>query len=369
MYENDLTITTPTASYPIIVGPGMLGQLPASLAALGLTGTLWLASDSEVFPRHGEALAARLRAAGATVKTHVVPAGEQSKSLESFWQLCSWMIGEGVERRDVLLALGGGVVGDLAGFAAAVVLRGIAFVQLPTTLLAMVDAALGGKTGINHPLGKNLVGAFHQPRMVLADTLTLRTLPARELRAGWAEAIKHGVIHDADLFARLEEHAPRLSSTGDERPPLPEPLAGEIIQQAAAVKVAVVNADEREQGIRITLNYGHTLGHALEAACGYGRLLHGEAVAIGMHAAAGIAVQMGLLTEQERERQRLLLVAYGLPTAFPDDIDPQHILALTLHDKKVRQGSIRWVLPTGIGSVTVRSDVPEALVTAVIRGG
>lgn len=363
MTPADLTITTPTASYPVVVGAGVLERLPDLLAQHNLQGALWLVSDSTVFPLHGEALAHRLRAAGHTVHTRVVPAGEASKSPQQFWDLCTWMIGGGVERRDAVLALGGGVVGDLAGFVAASVLRGVALVQLPTSLLAMVDAAMGGKTGINHDLGKNLVGAFHQPRLVLADTTTLHTLAPRELRAGWAEVIKHAVIRDAALFAALETHTDHLGRSG---PDLPEPLTSEIIRQAASVKVAVVNADEREQGERITLNYGHTLGHALEAATGYGTLLHGEAVAIGMHAAAGIAVAMGLLPASERARQQRLLGAYGLPTAFPVGVDVEEVLALTLRDKKVRARRVRWILPLAVGSVAVRDDVPEQLVRQVV---
>lgn len=369
MSDHRLIITTATTQYPIIVGAGVLNSLPEHLQHLRLQGAVWLVSDSNVFAHYATALESSLHDAGYTVHTYSVPAGEASKSQEQFWELCTWMISGGVERRDVVLALGGGVVGDLAGFAAASILRGIAFVQLPTTLLAMVDAAIGGKTGINHPLGKNLVGAFHQPRLVLADTLTLRTLPPRELRAGWAEVIKHGVIRDAQLFAALEEHTSHLGSTGDQRPLLPEPLTSSIIRRAAAVKVAVVNADEREQGERITLNYGHTLGHALEAATGYDALLHGEAVAIGMHAAAGIAATMGLLTTHDRARQQRLLAAYGLPISFPTSIDPQDILDRTMHDKKVRQGRVRWVLPTSIGSVTVRDDVPVEVVRLVLAGG
>jgi 3-dehydroquinate synthase len=364
---NQLTITTATARYPVIVEPGALHSLPARLHEAGLPGALWLISDSAVYPHYGDMVEHTLRSAGYSVQSCVVPSGEESKSHEHYWNLCTWLIGGGVERRDAVLALGGGVVGDLAGFVAASVLRGIAVVQLPTTLLAMVDAALGGKTGINHPQGKNLVGAFHQPRLVLADTLTLRTLPPRELRAGWAEVIKHGVIRDAGLFATLEEHAAQMGGTGNIPPALPEPLTSEIIRQAAAVKVTVVNADEREQGERITLNYGHTLGHALEAATGYGALLHGEAVAIGMHAAAGIAVALAMFTPEERERQRRLLAAYGLPTTFPTDIDTQQILDLTLHDKKVQNKRVRWVLPTAVGRVEVRQDVPADLVRAVVE--
>ncbi len=363
MPDNNLTVTTRTSSYPVVVGMGVLETLPRHLEALGVRGNLWLVSDSAVFPHYGAALEARLRDAGYQVQSYVVPSGEASKSPEQLWNLYTWMIGAGVERRDAVLALGGGVVGDLAGFAAASVLRGITLVQLPTTLLAMVDASIGGKTGINHPLGKNLIGAFHQPRLVLADTLTLRTLAERELRAGWAEVIKHGVIRDAGLFHLLETHAAALRTPAG---CTQHPDLDAIVRRAAGVKVAVVSADEREQGERIILNYGHTLGHALEAATGYGTILHGEAVAIGMHAAARIAADLGILAAEEVERQQQLLTAYGLPTNFPADVDREQILALTLRDKKVQQKRVRWILPTTIGAVSVRDDVPETVVRKIL---
>jgi 3-dehydroquinate synthase len=369
-----LTITTPAGSYDVLVGPNMLAELPAHLQSLGLRGALWLISDTEVYPRHGAAIESALRGAGYQIASYAVPSGEASKDLAIASLLYDWMIGGGVERRDAVLALGGGVVGDLAGFAAATVLRGVALIQLPTTLLAMVDSALGGKTGVNHPLGKNLIGAFHQPRLVLSDTNTLVTLPPRELRAGWAEVIKHAVIRDAELFQELEVLSAEFKVLSFE---LPEAMPiqnselrtqklAQVIRRAAKVKVDVVNADERETGERMLLNYGHTLGHALEALTGYGTLLHGEAVAIGMDLAARIALRMELWGPESVERQRTLLQAYGLPTAIPADVDPDRLLELTLRDKKVRAGRIRWVLPTAIGAAEVREDVPEALVRAVV---
>jgi 3-dehydroquinate synthase len=373
-----LTITTSTASYPILVGPGLLRALPEQLAALGLRGALWLISDSEVYPLYGGAVEGALRSAGYAIQSRTVPNGEASKELGVVAGCYDWLIGGGVERRDAVLALGGGVVGDLAGFVAATVLRGIALVQLPTTLLAMVDSAIGGKTGVNHPLGKNLIGAFHQPLLVLSDTDTLATLPPRELRAGWAEVIKHGVIRDAELFEMLEQVADHMSPVADVsnganrdiRPVtaalFPEPELSELIRRAAKVKVDVVNVDEREIGERILLNYGHTLGHALEAAAGYGTLLHGEAIAIGMMLAARIAERLGMLDAASVERQGRLLRTYGLPVAIPPGIGPDRLLDLTLRDKKVRAGRVRWVLPTAIGAATVRDDVPEQLVRQTV---
>jgi 3-dehydroquinate synthase len=372
-----LTITTPTTSYPILIGPGLLRTLPEHLAALGLRGALWLVSDAAVYTHYGLAIEESLRVVGYTVHSKSVPSGEASKDLAVAAQLYDWLIGGGVERRDALLALGGGVTGDLAGFVAATVLRGIALVQLPTTLLAMVDSAIGGKTGVNHALGKNLIGAFHQPRLVLSDTTTLATLPTRELPAGMAEVIKSSVIRDAELFEMLEAFSSEFSALSFKLPEeavtqnskLKTQNLADIIYRAAKVKVDIVNADERETGERMLLNYGHTLGHAIEAAAGYGVLLHGEAVATGMTLAARIAARLGMLDMASVERQDRLLQAYGLPTAIPPGIAPEQLIELTLRDKKVRAGRVRWVLPSAIGAVTVRDDVPEALVRAVVEGG
>jgi 3-dehydroquinate synthase len=374
-----LTITTPAGSYPILVGAGLLETLPEQLAALDLRGALWLIADAIVYPHYGPAIEHALQNAGHKVQVYQVPSGETSKELAVAEQLYGWLIGGGVERRDVVLALGGGVIGDLAGFVAATILRGVAFVQLPTTLLAMVDSALGGKTGVNHPLGKNLIGAFHQPRLVLSDTNTLATLPPRELSAGWAEVIKHGVIRDAGLFQQLEQNSEGLISIAHAHD-LAQRQASNVlhtdawplssmIRRAAKVKVDVVNADERETGERMLLNYGHTLGHAVEAAAGYGTLLHGEAVAIGMHLEAQLAAHLGMIDTALVARQQALLHAYNLPTSIPQGISDERILSLTLRDKKVRAGKIRWALPTALGAAVVRDDVPPELVQALVASG
>jgi 3-dehydroquinate synthase len=368
----DLTVTTTSASYPVVVEAGALASLPARLEALGLRGALWLVCDGAVAEPYGAPLAARLRDAGYSVHTFSVPPGDASKNAAQLAELHTWMIAGGVERRDAVLALGGGVVGDLAGFAAASILRGIAVVQLPTTLLSMVDAAVGGKTGINHPLGKNLIGAFHQPRLVLADTDTLATLAPRALREGWSEVIKHGLIRDAGLFEELEQLA--AARGWSERSPGglwdaadPELTArlSAIIRRAVAVKVEVVSIDEFERGERITLNYGHTIGHAVEQFSHYG-LLHGESVAIGMHAEARLGQLMDMCDGDLVGRQAALIQAYGLETALPA-YDPDAIIALTMRDKKVQAKKIRWVLPTAIGAVQVRDDVPEALLRNVLH--
>jgi len=351
-----LHVTTAGGSYDVIVAHDALEHLPELLRALDLRGALWLISDDAVYPRYGPGIEARLCAAGFAVRGVTVPAGEASKDLATATRLYDWLIGGSVERRDAVLALGGGVVGDLAGFVAATVLRGIALVQLPTTLLAMVDSAVGGKTGVNHPLGKNLIGAFHQPRLVLADTATLATLPPRELRAGWAEVIKHAMIRDAGLFTALEETGPAVQG---------EVLA-DLIRRAVSVKIDVVNIDERETGERMLLNYGHTLGHAIEAAAGYGELLHGEAVAIGMRLEAQIACRLGMIDATVVARQGALLTSYGLPATVPPGITVDDLIERTLRDKKVRAGRVRWALPAAIGAAAVRDDVPETLVREVL---
>jgi 3-dehydroquinate synthase len=254
----------------------------------------------------------------------------------------------------------------MAGFAAATWLRGIAVVQVPTTLLAMVDAAIGGKTGVNHAGGKNLIGAFHQPRLVLIDPTTLATLPEREFRAGMAEVIKYGVIGDADLFAQLEGAAQRdpagaLASIEAVGPSLLQSL----LERSAAAKARVVAADEHEGGLRAILNYGHTLGHAVETLCGYGTWLHGEAVGLGMLAAGEIAVAMGLWSQADQERQRALVAAAGLPLRWPD-LNPEAVLLCLQGDKKVRDGRVRFVLPTAVGAVEIRDDVMPATIRAAL---
>jgi 3-dehydroquinate synthase len=250
----------------------------------------------------------------------------------------------------------------MAGFAAASWLRGIAVVQVPTTLLAMVDAAIGGKTGVNHPGGKNLIGAFHQPRLVLIDPQCLATLPPREFRAGMAEVIKYGVIGDGALFADLEAAGKRLAAMDQ----LPPTLLQQILERSAAAKAKVVAADEREGGLRAILNYGHTLGHVVEALCGYGTYLHGEAVAIGMVAAGELSLELGLWSADDQRRQRQVIAAAGLPVRWPE-LQAEAVLACLQGDKKVRDGRVRFVLPTALGAVEIRDDVSGPQVLAALQ--
>jgi len=283
----------------------------------------------------------------------VIEAGEDRKTLETITHIHEEAFRQRLERSSLMVALGGGVVGDMTGFAAATWLRGIGVVQVPTTLLAMVDAAIGGKTGVNHPGGKNLIGAFHQPKLVLIDPDTLHTLPVREFRAGMAEVIKYGVIGDPQLFQALEQAAD-LHALNAMDPALIQTL----LERSALAKAKVVAADEREGGQRAILNYGHTFGHVVETLCGYGTWLHGEAVAIGMVAVAELAVQREAMTRDDADRQAQLIQKAGLPLAWPD-LDPDAVLKTLQGDKKVQDGRLRFVLPTGIGAVTIVNDVSE----------
>jgi len=337
--------------YPVIVSADIWQNLPAALVAVGIQGRVHIVADT-----HLNEQAETLRiGCGDNTSVLLLPGGEASKDMHTLMQIYTHLLHQRVERRDVLVAFGGGVIGDVAGYAAATILRGIALVQMPTTLLAMVDSSVGGKTGINHALGKNMIGAFHQPRLVYADVALLKTLPQRELAAGWAEAIKHGVIRDARLFDDLEQADPRSAY-----------FDPQLVRRAVAVKVDVVNIDVHEQAERMLLNYGHTIGHAIEHVLGYGVLLHGEAIAIGMHLEARLAVALELCDPMVVTRQQAMFARYGLPTALPNQITPEQLLEVMHRDKKVLAGQIRWALPRAIGHAEIIRDVPIAVVREVI---
>ena len=350
--------------YPVLIGSGALQSLGEQIRAQGIkAGTKVLVVTNPVVNDHyGATALASLEAAGFNAGLLVIEAGEDQKTPATVAQIHDAAFERKLERGSLIVALGGGVVGDMAGFAAATWLRGIAVVQVPTTLLAMVDASIGGKTGVNHPGGKNLIGAFHQPRLVLIDPDTLQTLPEREFRAGMAEVIKYGVIGDRDLFGELEAAGNRLASMTT----LPGDLLQSILERSAAAKAQVVAADEREGGLRAILNYGHTLGHVVEALCGYGTYLHGEAVAIGMVAAGELALELGLWSSEDQARQRAVIAAAGLPGRWPE-LDSSAVLKCLQGDKKVRDGCVRFVLPTGLGHVEIRSDVSSEQVTSALQ--
>ena len=370
MPQDHRTITVSLAAdpYPILIGEGLLGRLGSFLVERGFqSGTrVLVVTNPEVRGFHGAEALTGLESSGFAVRTLVLEAGEERKTPATVAAIHDAAFAHRLERGSLIVALGGGVVGDMAGFAAATWLRGIAVVQVPTTLLAMVDAAIGGKTGVNHPGGKNLIGAFHQPKMVLIDPRVLATLPEREFRAGMAEVIKYAVIGDDQLFNDLEQAAVRdpqgaLAS----REAIGPELLQRLLERSAAAKARVVAADEREGGLRAILNYGHTLGHAVENLSGYGTWLHGEAVGLGMVAAGAIAVAMGLWSQADQDRQRRLVAAAGLPMGWPA-LDPEAVLTSLQADKKVRQGKVRFVLPTGVGSVTIRDDVDPATIRAAL---
>jgi 3-dehydroquinate synthase len=344
-------VRTPTATYPIVVEDGVLARLGAICHDLELQGRAFIVTDTGVGPLLGDFIERALAASGFASSRFAIPAGEEHKTLATVATVYDWLIDGRVERSDFVLCLGGGVVTDLGGFAAATCLRGIDFVHVPTTLLAMVDAAVGGKTGVDHPKGKNLIGAFAQPRAVVIDPTVLRSLPERQLRAGWAEVIKHGLILDEVLVRDLEAGAGSPVSM----------MSPSLIGRSVAIKAGVVSEDEREAGKRTLLNYGHTIGHAIEAVTGYGAYLHGEAVAIGMRAAALISAELGLLSADDLERQQRLLQAYGLPENAPG-LSVDAVLDATAVDKKVRAGRVRWVLLEGIGNAVIRDNIPADVV-------
>jgi 3-dehydroquinate synthase len=331
------------------VGQGLLDS--PQLAELVTGAQAFVLSDANVAPLYLERVRAAL--AGKQVHALVIPAGEQEKTLARFGEAMQALAQAGANRDATVLALGGGVVGDLAGFAAACWMRGVRCVQLPTTLLAMVDSSVGGKTAVDLPAGKNLVGAFHQPAAVLADLGTLATLPARELRAGLAEVVKAAAIADAPFFAWLEANAEGLA-VGDEA------LLEHAIATAIAFKAGVVARDERELGERMLLNLGHTFGHAIETAQGYGGLLHGEAVAVGMVLAATLSAQLGRAPAEDTRRLRALLTRLGLPTEVPAGLEAPELLAHMRLDKKAVSGMPRLVLWRGIGQAEVVRGVEEA---------
>lgn len=341
---------------------GGLDDLGVWMSRLKLGKKVLVVSNPAIFKKYGERAIAGLTLVGFEVSSCTLPAGERYKTVKSIEKIYDVALQQRLERSSTIVALGGGVVGDMAGFAAATWLRGINVVQVPTSLLAMVDSSVGGKTGVNHPKGKNLIGAFHQPRFVLIDPSVLKTLPPREFRAGMAEVIKYGVIWDAELFAKLEE-AKRL----DQLRYINEELLQIILSNSCQAKADVVSKDEKEAGLRAILNYGHTIGHAVESLTGYKLVNHGEAVAIGMVAAGQIAVQLKMWKPEEAQRQDALIQKAGLPTQLPSVVDIEAIIDTLQTDKKVKDGKVRFVLPTQIGAVTVTDQVPADVIRQVLK--
>lgn len=353
-------VETATQSYPVFVGYGMLDKLGEKIKKVALSGTATVISDENVFSLYGNKVKGILKSAGFSVNAFVVLPGEETKNLDYAVKIYDFLVGHRTERDDIIIALGGGMAGDLAGFVAATFLRGMPWVQVPTSLIAMVDASIGGKVGVNHPEGKNLIGAFYQPNLVLADPQTLATLPRRELTSGWAEVIKHGLILDEEFVQFLESNVDGLTKLEPE-------LITRAIARSAAIKTQVVRQDEKERkGKRTILNYGHTIAHGLEAATQYKDFLHGEAVSIGMMGAAKLSQRLGFLPVETVEHQRAILQEFGLPVGF-SDLECIEITRAMELDKKTKEKAIRWVLLQDIGKTIICGDVSPQDVLAVLR--
>jgi 3-dehydroquinate synthase len=346
-------------SYPILIQPHALEQVGDFLRSQHIQSSLMIISQSAILRRHGKKLFSSLRSANFSFHTAIVPPGETAKDLHVVERVIGEMLRKQMDRATTVVAFGGGVVGDVAGLVAALYLRGIPFVQIPTTLLAQVDSAVGGKVAVNHPFGKNLIGAFWQPKLVITDPGVLSTLPRRQLRAGLAEIIKIAAIQDKNLFSYLEEHLPMLV--------MREPkVLSLVIAKACSIKARIVEADETEQGCRTWLNYGHTLGHALEAYHRYQGYLHGEAISIGMVASAMLAYQLGYCSKKTMERQRALIAQAGLPIHGKHE-GVEKLMALIKVDKKTRKGELNFVLTPQIGRARICRNLRPFSVRQVIR--
>jgi len=348
-----IRVNIPRHEYDITVQPGLLPNVGPHLRNLSRSSKVAIVTDSNVAPLYLAALQSSLKSAGFQSISATIPPGEDHKTLQNLFTIYDQLLAASIDRYTPLLALGGGLVGDMAGFAAATLLRGLPFLQIPTTLLSMVDASVGGKTGVNHPVGKNLIGAFHQPIAVLIDPDTLKTLPPRELRSGLAECIKHDIIRDPKGFARLEKNISRALN-------LDTDYLADLVAHNVAIKARVVSTDPLEKGQRAHLNLGHTFGHAIETVSRFS-YSHGQAIALGAIAASRLAASLRMLDQTSVDRIVSIFAAASLPTSGLT-LDPDAIIDTMAFDKKMRAGRIRFVLPTSIGSVTIRDDVPNDLV-------
>ncbi|ETW94463.1 MAG: hypothetical protein ETSY1_34715 [Candidatus Entotheonella factor] len=355
---HQIAVRTPTENYDIHVGQDVLVPFGQHLAELLPGRKAFVVSHPTLLDLYGPTVTGALQQAGFTTETYAVPEGETSKNLQTAADLYTHLATCGADRRSVLCAFGGGVVGDLTGFAAATYMRGIPFVQIPTTLLAMVDSSIGGKTGVNHELGKNMIGSFYPPRAVCTDIALLRSLPEREYLCGLSEIVKAGVIDDTELFTLMERETEAIRQRD-------EAVLTTLIERAIAVKVRVVEEDPTEQGVRAILNFGHTIGHALEAVTAYEQYSHGEAVAIGMALVAKLSEMLGLCEPEARNRLFSLLEGLGLPVAYAD-IDTQRLIEVMAHDKKAIDGVVQFILMRDIGSVVYRQQVPTDVLESLL---
>ena len=348
----------PASTYDVRIAPNLLAQLGPIVKSLAPAPSCAIISDSNVAPLYLHTAKASLLSAGYRVIHHIIPAGEQHKTVQTAMGAMDTLLNAKVERATPVIALGGGVVGDLAGFVSASVLRGTPFVQVPTTLLSAVDASVGGKVGVDHPAGKNLIGAFHQPRIVLTDIVTFATLPPRELKGGLAECIKHAIIRDASLFSFIADNSARILACD-------ESVLVDLVAQNVAIKAAIVHEDPFEKSVRALLNFGHTFGHAIENVLLYTGVIHGEAVALGMVAAARLALARNEFPADDLKKLVTLLDYVGLPTCCVD-LDIDKAFAAMATDKKVREGKLRFILPTRIGHAHIVTDVPADQVRAAL---
>jgi len=348
-------------SYEIKIGKGLLSDLDQALEEIGFkfNNKVLIITDERVKDLYGSQITEVMDKSKFNFRLTSVPEGEGSKSLEMAQKLYDEAVDFGLERDSLIIAFGGGVVGDLAGFIAATYMRGVPFVQIPTTLLAQVDSSVGGKVAVNHEAGKNLIGAFYQPQLVLVDLEVLNTLDQRDIQSGLAEIIKYGVIWDKEFFNYLQDKQEAIKG-------LDLDVLAKVIQRSCQIKAEVVAEDEKELGMRAILNYGHTIGHAIEALSGYGEYRHGEAVAIGMISAMELAHRLDMVTKDEVQRQKELIINLGLPVEF-GDLKVSDIIAKTKQDKKVKDGKVRFILPEKIGGVKIVSEVDEEVIAEVLK--
>ncbi len=347
-------------SYDICMGSDILDGLGDNLKIFGLSPKICLISNPTVFPLYGERVSDSVKKAGFDLLTVIIPDGEGYKDLLWVQHIYNELLKYKLDRSSALIALGGGVIGDITGFAASTYMRGISYIQVPTTMLAHVDSSVGGKTGVNHKLGKNMIGTFWQPRLVWIDIETLKTLPGKELLAGLAEVIKYGVIWDKELFDFLDDKRDKILN-------LDRKAVMHIIKRSCEIKAEVVSKDEKEAGLRSILNYGHTIGHAIETVTGYKKYLHGEAVAIGMFLEAMLAHKLNFINKDKALRIKRLIDSYGLPSEMPADIDADSLLSSMQLDKKAVAGELKFIMPEKIGSVRIHKGITEKVIRDILK--
>lgn len=355
-----VTVNLASRSYKILIANGLIDNAGKLIESHQISSRLVVISNPKVFDLYGERLMKSLLSSNLNVSFILIPDAEAYKDFFWSYHILSELLKLKLDRKSCLLALGGGVIGDITGFCASLYMRGIRFIQVPTTLLAQVDSSVGGKTGVNHPLGKNMIGTFYQPSLVIADIDTLKTLPQRELLCGIAEVIKYGIIKDTGLFDYLANHAQEILTLNTE-------ALTHIITRSCEIKADIVSQDEQEAGLRAILNFGHTIGHAIETEGNYSRFLHGEAVAIGMHIASQIAYKAGLLSLKDVTKITSLLKAFDFNLSIPSDMSDASLLSHMMLDKKVQDGKLRLILPTKIGNVQIRKDIALELISKTIK--